>query len=116
MSFKSLAIIASLSTALLGSPAGATVESNPPAAVQVLPLGPVSPDAAPGQSQYLVRYLIPPNITLAVHRHEGTQIGFIVSGRLTYSVVSGSVPVFRSNPDGTSKQIDTVTSGSAAKG
>jgi quercetin dioxygenase-like cupin family protein len=97
--------------AMAAAPASATVEANPPAAVQVLPLGPVTPQAAPTQSQYLVRYVIPPRVTLAVHRHEGTQIGFIVSGRLTYSVVRGAVEVFRSDADGKPRQIDTVTSG-----
>lgn len=110
MAYPSLAGVA-LALAALASPALATVEASPPAAVQVLPLGPVTPQAAPTQSQYLVRYIIPPHITLAVHRHEGTQIGFIVSGRLTYSVVRGAVDVFRNETDGSVKRIDTVRSG-----
>jgi quercetin dioxygenase-like cupin family protein len=105
----SVALAAAVAVASV--PAQAAIEATPPPAVQVLPLGPVNPDAALGQSQYLVRYVIPSNVTLAVHRHEGTQIGFIVSGHLTYTVVSGAVPVYRSNPDGSSKQIDTVTTG-----
>jgi quercetin dioxygenase-like cupin family protein len=80
-------------------------------AVQVVPMGPVQPQAAPDQSLYLVRYVIAPHTTLALHHHEGTQIGLVVSGNLTYSVVRGAVPVFHAGADGKPARIDVVTSG-----
>ena len=93
-----------------GQPARPSAAAGSPA-VQVLALGPVTPDAAPGQSLYLTRYVIAPQTTLPVHRHEGTQIGYIQSGTLTYSVVRGAVAVYRADANGRSERIDTVSSG-----
>ena len=98
-----------VATGLAPAPARSAEAAPPP--VEVAPMGPVQPQAAPGQSLYLVRYVIPPHTTLIVHRHEGTQIGLVVSGNLTYSVVRGAVPVFRTGSDGKPVRIDVVTSG-----
>jgi Cupin domain. len=49
--------------------------------------------AAKGRTLGLSRVTIPPGGTIALHHHEGTQVAYIQSGVLTYSVKSGSVTV-----------------------
>ena len=83
-------------------------------AVTVTPLGPVQPTNAPGQALYLVHYTIEPGTELPLHHHEGTQIGLVVSGELTYRVVSGEVPVFRTEPGGRAQLVRTVRGGETA--
>jgi quercetin dioxygenase-like cupin family protein len=53
------------------------------------------PPGAPGQTLQLVRYDIPAGITLAVHIHPGMQIATVVSGELTYHVLTGAVQIGR---------------------
>lgn len=49
--------------------------------------------AAKGRTLGLSRVTIPAGGTIALHHHEGTQVAYIQSGVLTYSVKSGSVTV-----------------------
>lgn len=53
------------------------------------------PAAAPGHALELVRYTIPGGTQLAAHTHPGMQVASIVSGTLSYSVISGEVPITR---------------------
>ena len=69
-------------------------------AVTISRFGPVAPGNAPGQSLYLVRYEIAPGTRLPPHHHEGTQIGLVAVGELTYHVLTGDVPVYRNGADG----------------
>ena len=71
-------------------------------------LGPVLPANAPGQALYLVRYRIAPGTRLPLHHHEGTQIGLVEAGVLTYHVESGEVPVYAV---GGSAAVRTVRAG-----
>jgi quercetin dioxygenase-like cupin family protein len=48
---------------------------------------------APGRTLGLSRVTIPVNGKIALHHHEGTQISYIQSGVLTYTVKSGRVTV-----------------------
>src|SRR5262249_22611082 len=48
-----------------------------------------------GQTLYLQRVEIAPGAKLAEHFHQGTQVARVMSGVLTYNVVSGSVSVTR---------------------
>ena len=80
----------------------------------VTPLGPVAPVNLPGQALYLVHYTIARALELPLHHHEGTQIGLVTAGELTYRVVSGEVPVFRTEPGGKSEQVRTVRAGETA--
>ena len=95
----------------LGGLFGAQAVGNAPAAVTVIPLGPVAPVDVPGQALYLVNYTIAPGTELPLHHHEGTQIGLVTAGELTYRVVNGEVPVFRTDPSGKSEQVRTVRAG-----
>lgn len=88
---------------LFFAPAGllaATPEAtpaNPHAAVVREVINEGMPAAAPGQVLQLVRYIIPPNISLPVHIHPGMQVAYVESGTLTYSVVEGSANFTRAN-------------------
>lgn len=55
----------------------------------------VDPPGAVGRRLTLVRYTIAPKVRLASHLHPGVQMAWIVSGTLTYHVVSGAVTVSR---------------------
>lgn len=55
------------------------------------------PVAAPGQILQLVRYHIPPNISLPVHIHPGMQVALVEEGMLTYTVVEGEAQYIRAD-------------------
>ncbi|MCU1447949.1 MAG: hypothetical protein JWP02_119 [Acidimicrobiales bacterium] len=59
------------------------------------PLGEASPANAPGQTMYLQQVTIGPHAKLATHFHQGTQVAHVISGVLTYNIVSGTVAVTR---------------------
>jgi quercetin dioxygenase-like cupin family protein len=63
-----------------------------PAAVAATVHGPTPPAGGVGQSLRLVRYDIAPGARLPAHRHEGTQVGLVAAGTLTYRVPAGRVP------------------------
>lgn len=97
-----------------GSPAlQATPDAATPAPVLVTRsvLVQAIPAAAPGHDLQLVRYVIEPGAKLPAHTHPGTQIAWIDSGELTYSVVDGSITVQRGTADGEPDAIETLTSG-----
>jgi len=57
------------------------------------PLGEASPANAPGQKLYLQQVTIAPHAKLAEHFHQGTQVARVISGTLTYNIVSGTAAV-----------------------
>jgi len=67
-------------------------------------LGKAPPANAPGQELYLQRVTIAPGAKLAEHFHQGTQVARVISGVLTYDVVSGQALVTHTN--GTSETVD----------
>jgi quercetin dioxygenase-like cupin family protein len=54
---------------------------------------------ASGRTLGLSRVTIPVKGTIALHHHEGTQVAYIQSGVLTYTVKSGGVTVFSGPAD-----------------
>jgi hypothetical protein len=58
-------------------------------------LGEAAPANGPGQELYLQRVTIAPGAKLPEHFHQGTQVAHIVSGVLTYEILSGSATVTR---------------------
>ena len=58
-----------------------------------------SPPGAPGRRLSLVRYTIAPGTDLAVHTHPGVQLASIVSGTLSYEVISEAATVYRASND-----------------
>src|SRR5690242_7208985 len=52
--------------------------------------GQTEPANAPGQTLYLQQVTIAPGAKLPEHYHQGTQLARIMSGELTYDIVSGT--------------------------
>jgi quercetin dioxygenase-like cupin family protein len=71
----------------------------------------VNPTGAHGRTLALSRVEIPPHTRLALHRHPGTQIAYIQKGRLTYTVKTGSVTVYRGAGDQNPTVVRRVTAG-----
>jgi quercetin dioxygenase-like cupin family protein len=61
------------------------------------------PPGAPGRTLTLIRYTIPAAAKLAPHIHPGVQLASIQSGTLTYTVVTGTIPV--KHPDGRTENL-----------
>ena len=94
-----------------GTPASGT----PTAAVVREVLSETEPVTAPGEVFQLVRYTIPPNLTLAAHTHPGIQMNLIEAGTLTYFVVAeGEISVTRA--DGTEEAFGPGESTTFAAG
>jgi hypothetical protein len=68
------------------------------------PLGEAAPANAPGQMLYLQQVTIAPHAELPEHFHQGTQVARVVSGTLTYNIVSGTAAVSRAN--GRTEDVD----------
>jgi quercetin dioxygenase-like cupin family protein len=70
---------------------------------------------APDRTLGLTRVEIPAGVKLALHHHEGTQIAYISSGVLTYTVVEGKVRVRRGAPGENAHVVKTITAGHRAQ-
>jgi quercetin dioxygenase-like cupin family protein len=69
---------------------------------------------AKGKTLGLSRVTIPAGGTIALHHHEGTQVAYISSGVLTYTVRSGSVTVM-SGPADNATVVRKINGGQTAK-
>jgi Cupin domain len=67
-----------------------------------------------GRTLGLSRVTIPPGGTIALHHHEGTQVAYIQSGVLTYSVKSGTVTVRTGTADNPTV-VRKINAGQAGK-
>jgi mannose-6-phosphate isomerase-like protein (cupin superfamily) len=95
-------ILAGAAIGALGAVAVAHVvaQSNDPPAVKRDALAQsTNVKGAKGRTLGLSRVVIPPRGAIALHHHEGTQIAFIQSGVLTYTVRDGVVTVMRGPAD-----------------
>jgi quercetin dioxygenase-like cupin family protein len=54
-----------------------------------------NPIGSKGRTLGLSKVIIPAHTALALHHHPGTQLAYIASGNLTYTVKSGSVAVMK---------------------
>ena len=70
-----------------------------------------NPTGAPGRTLGLSRVTVPPGVRLPLHRHAGTQVAYIDSGTLTYTVRTGSVRVVRGPYDGRHRLVKTIRAG-----
>lgn len=111
-SWKRIAFCLALTSTLLAGTLGltnaqdsATPEASPTAAAAVREvLVESSPADADGQVMQLVQYDIPAGVVLPEHTHPGTQEAYVVSGVLTYHVITGgSIPVTRA--DGSTEEL-----------
>lgn len=60
-------------------------------------LGRASPEPVKNPELALGRVTLMPGATIPVHHHPGTQIGSVIQGTLTYSVISGTVDLVRAD-------------------
>jgi quercetin dioxygenase-like cupin family protein len=104
-----LAVVVLLSAG--GGYAVGAVNQSAPQPTRVVLAQAVDPTGGKGRTLALSRVTIPPHTSLALHRHPGTQIAYIQSGTLTYTVKSGSVPVYRGAADQHPRLVRRVTSG-----
>jgi quercetin dioxygenase-like cupin family protein len=91
--------------------AGASLRGSPPAAVRLELAAVNNPAGARGRTLGLTKVTIPAGVELAPHHHPGTQVAYVVSGALTYSVRSGSVTVMRGAADGGAKAMLRIGAG-----
>lgn len=86
-----------------------TVDGGEPVVREILGQTDDPPGATPGQRLSLVRYTIAPGAQLAAHVHPGIQMASIVSGVLTYRVVSGTAVVHRQvDADGVPMSVEEI--------
>ena len=76
-----------------GSPPATPASSLPGVTAEVLVRA--TPDAAPSEELALGRVTVEPGASIPPHEHPGTQIATILSGELTYTVLTGTVGVTR---------------------
>jgi quercetin dioxygenase-like cupin family protein len=72
------------------------------------------PSVAPDENLELVRYTIAPHTALAPHHHPGMQLALIESGRLTYSVIEGTITIHET--DGSTRTIGPGETGTIEAG
>jgi quercetin dioxygenase-like cupin family protein len=70
---------------------------------------------APDRSLSLSRVVVPSGAKLALHHHLGTQVAFIQSGVLTYTVEDGSVRVMSGSPDENPTFVRQIGAGDTGK-
>jgi quercetin dioxygenase-like cupin family protein len=71
-----------------------------------------NPIGSKGRTLGLSKVIIPAHTQLALHHHPGTQVAFVASGTLTYTVESGSVAVMKgAAASGAAKTMLRITAG-----
>lgn len=75
----------------------ATTSTTQGSGVTRTPFGEATPANAPGQQLYLQQVTIAPHAALPEHFHQGTQVARVISGTLTYNIVTGTAAVTRAN-------------------
>jgi quercetin dioxygenase-like cupin family protein len=73
------------------------------------------PRGAKDRTLGLSRVAIAPGAELALHHHEGTQIAFVQSGVLSYSVRAGSVKVREGAADQGPRLVRTIAAGQTGR-
>jgi mannose-6-phosphate isomerase-like protein (cupin superfamily) len=91
--------------------AGLGQRATPPQATRAALAQAVNPVGARGRTLGLSRVAIPAHTRLALHHHAGTQIAYIERGTLTYTVKTGSVPVYRGAADQHPRLVRRVRAG-----
>jgi quercetin dioxygenase-like cupin family protein len=91
-------LVALLVGAASGALATAALHATPEP-VQRIPLAEAdSPAGGKGRTLGLSKVLIPAGAAISPHRHPGTQVAYIASGTLTYSVRTGGVTLMSGTP------------------
>ena len=74
----------------------------------------VNPNGAPGRALGLSRVVIQPGARIPLHLHQGTQLGYIQRGTLTYHVKTGPARVMR-GPGDAAKLVRVIRAGQTAR-
>jgi quercetin dioxygenase-like cupin family protein len=99
---------------MLAVNAGVAQDASAPgydAVVQRQSAGHIDPVDAPGHNLEFAVVHIQPGAQLPPHMHPGDQIGYIVSGELTYYVIEGNAEVVRAAGFGTPIAQEAVAAG-----
>jgi quercetin dioxygenase-like cupin family protein len=108
------ALCALLAVAALSAYAGAQMADEPAPVVREALAQDVDPAGGKGRTLGLSRVDVPAGAELPLHRHPGVQIARIHRGVLTYTVVTGSVEVWRGNPEVEATKVRTIAAGRTA--
>ena len=116
MSRKALAIVIPL-VLLAGTAIGwaAGLEGTPPTAKRFALGASEDVRGAKDRTLGLSRVVVPAGAELALHHHQGTQVAYVDTGTLTYTVDSGSVEVRKGAADDDPKLVRKIGSGETAK-
>lgn len=97
-----------------GTAIAISATSDPPAPKYNSLARVVNPNGAPGRALGLSRVVIQPGAKIPLHMHEGTQLGYIQSGTLTYTVEKGRARVMR-GPGDAAKPVRVIKAGQTAR-
>jgi quercetin dioxygenase-like cupin family protein len=97
--------------AVAGAYADASIRSTPAPVVR-LPLASVNnPSGGKGRSLTLSKVTIPAHAAIALHYHPGTQVAYIATGEIRYSVKAGGVTVMSGPADDMAKLVRRIGAG-----
>ncbi len=108
-----LSALALLAVGGVGATLAVSATSDPPAPKYNSLARVVNPIGAPGRALGLSRVVIQPGAKIPLHLHQGTQLGYIQRGTLTYTVESGQAKVM-SGPGDTGKLVRVIKAGQTA--
>lgn len=109
-----LAAVALLAAGAAGATIATSGESGPPAPKYNSLARVVDPIGAPGRALGLSRVVIQPGAKIPLHLHQGTQLGYIQSGVLTYHVRSGRARVM-TGPGDDARLVRVIRAGQTAR-
>lgn len=110
--------LATLAVFTAGSAVGAVafsaMKDDPPAPKYNSLARTVGPIGSPGRALGLSRVVIQPGAKIPLHFHEGTQVSYIQTGTLTYTVRDGGVKVMK-GPGDDGKVVRRIKAGQTGK-
>lgn len=108
--------LAALALLGAGAAAGAVVAgpSTPPPPTYDSLARKAEPIGAPGRALGLSRVVIQPGAKIPLHYHKGTQVSYIQSGTLTYTVKTGGVRIMR-GPGDDGRLVRRIRAGQTGK-
>jgi quercetin dioxygenase-like cupin family protein len=103
--------------AVIGAAATAVViaQSTTPTAQRTALAQSTKVQGVKGRTLGLSRVVIPAGASIALHHHLGTQVAYIQSGVLSYTVQEGSVSVMSGPADGEPKLVRKISAGQTGK-
>lgn len=111
MALASLGLIAVGAT---GAAVAISAMSEPPAPKYVSLARQVNPIGGKGRALNMSRVVIQPGAKIPLHMHQGTQISWIKSGVLTYTVEAGKARVMR-GPGDSGRKVRVIKAGQTGR-